>query len=483
MNRLFQTIALFVATACFVWVGVLWHWQTTQRDMSEEDIAVYLVALPLTLFALALLGRWAWRGAVRQAHEREASAAAVPCPAPTLITPDETERRATLQLLAAHLNCPAGESPAAVLKAAEEGAPRPELDPVLRDDDGLPLMTARIRDLDADALDLDAAEEAVRARAAARQYEALRPEMRRALAALQRPLENTLAALRPWRERLGLEDAPSGPASQSMLRLLPLWPPNWTANETAVARQWLLAQLQAAELVAPHRIAELPLAPGCGWLEAERVVRTLEREDRADLLLVTACHSDIGDASVLRLQAEGRLFTSRTATRPIAGEAAATLVLAPASWPIATEDGLPVHLHRAAIVARDKSIDADGRTGAQAAQTCVEQALASGLFAPEAIAAAVHDADQHTPRAAEALTTLLNGLPHLQPADDMRQTGMLNGQAGVAAPLLVIALAAHQAQHLGRPCLALSVDDTRLRLALVARPAASDPTAATQAPA
>ncbi|MBZ8143710.1 hypothetical protein CLD22_28330, partial [Rubrivivax gelatinosus] len=271
-------------------------------------------------------------------------------------------------------------------------------------------------------LDLDAAEETMRALQAAWQHEAMRPEMRRALAALQLPLENTLTTLRAWRERFGLEDAPPEHVSQSMLRLLPLWPPTWTAYETAVARLWLLAQLQAAELAGPHRIAELPLAPGGGWPEAERVVRTLERENRADLLLVTACHSDIGDASVRRLQAEGRLFTSRSATRPIPGEAAAALVLAPTTWPAATDDELPVHLHRAAVIARDKSIDAGGRTSGEAAQTCVEQALASGPFAPEAIAAAVHDADQHTPRAAEALTTLLNGLPHLLPADDVRQT-------------------------------------------------------------
>jgi hypothetical protein len=78
---------------------------------------------------------------------------------------------------------------------------------------------------------------------------------------------------------------------------------------------------------------------------------------------------------------------------------------------------------------------------------------------------------------------LLGCLPHLQPDADVLQSGALTGQTGIVAPLIVTALAAHRAQALEQPCLALSVDDARLRLALVLRPASFDPLAANAVPA
>jgi hypothetical protein len=61
--------ALLVLISCGVWVAVLWRWEVSARDMNTHDIIVYLAVLPLTLFALALLMRWAWRNAApRQAQ-------------------------------------------------------------------------------------------------------------------------------------------------------------------------------------------------------------------------------------------------------------------------------------------------------------------------------------------------------------------------------------------------------------------------------
>ena len=187
MSRLFKNLALLVAIACLVWVMVLWQWQATQRDMSVQDIVVYLAALPLTLFVLALLARWAWRGASSKAAARDEAAAAAKKQGAAAGAAesgvDEAERRATLQLLSAHINCAAGNTPAGVLAAAAEGQPRPDLDPELRDDDGLPLLTARIRDLDLEALDTEELEATVRARQPSWAVAECSPAAHRALAA------------------------------------------------------------------------------------------------------------------------------------------------------------------------------------------------------------------------------------------------------------------------------------------------------------
>mgnify|MGYP003341791578 CR=1 FL=1 len=68
--RIFKGLGLFIAIACAVWVGVLWQWQATRRDMSVEDIVVWLGLLPLTLFVLVILARWAVAGALRRAAAR-----------------------------------------------------------------------------------------------------------------------------------------------------------------------------------------------------------------------------------------------------------------------------------------------------------------------------------------------------------------------------------------------------------------------------
>lgn len=472
MTRLFHGLALFVAVACFTWVAVLWHWQATQREMSVEDIGLYLVALPLVLFSLLLLGRWAWRGARPAPRATDTAADAVPAAAGAAPpSPDEADRRATVQLLAAALHCRAGRSAAEAVYAIGEGQPRPSLDPELRDDEGLPLMSARVPDLDLTAAAVDPT---------------LAPEVQRALAALAEPLRQALSALQPWHPQFGLGDDPAAAQAaqgSAVLRVAASWPPDWSEVERGAADRWLLGRVRAALDLRPERLATLALPPGPAWPEVERLLRLLDRDARPDVLLLAAAHSAIGERSVRRGLAAGQIFTSRSASRPIVGEAAAVLLLAPPALPPSPEaEAPPLRLHRAAVAQRDKSIDDPGRTQPQVARHCIEQALACAALPAEQLAAAVHDADQHTPRAAEALTALLQALPDLAPADDVLQTGALNGHTGVAAPLIAIALAAHQAAQLDKPCLALSVDDARLRLALVARPANFEP-AAPAAPA
>lgn len=487
MNRAFRSLALLVAIACFVWVAVLWHWQSTQRDMSVEDIGIYLVALPLTLFVLALLGRWAWNGAAQGARSREeaaaqAAAAGTAAPPPSA---DEAQRHATLQLLAAEACCAAGEDIASIAGAVAEGRPRPALDPELRDGSELPLMTARMADLDVEAItpEIDEAVAAARIRQPSLSRESFGPEAARALAALAGPLERVVAAIEPWRSLFAAPDAtPHAPLKPALLRVLALWPADWSTNEAAIAAEWLAASLRRSGPVPAAQVLPLVL-PGTAsavdpWRVVEDALQRSEAEGRRDALLVVACHSAIGAASVRRLEASGRLFTSSTPKAPIAGEGAAALLLAPSNWPAASDDADPApRLHRGALAQRDKPVDAAGRVGSTVAEACLAQALASGPFPADSIAAAAHDGDGHTARAGEALAALLATLPQLDAEADTLAIGALAGQLGRAAPLLTIAVAAHRARALDKPCIALSVDDARARLAIVARPAAFEPAA------
>jgi hypothetical protein len=487
MTSFFKGVALLVALCCLVWVGMLWHWQNTQHDMSVRDVVVYLGALPLTLFALVLLGGWAWRGASAKAAAQDAPAAAAVPAARAAPFQDEAARHATWQLLAAHGSTVIGATPSEWLEAAEAQKPAPQLDPELRDANGLPVITARVADVDAAALDeeLDALLLALQPQHPQLQ---LTPPLRRMLALLREPLAASVAALAPWGEAASAATPPPAAsqtareaATGSRVGVLAAWPAGLNALEMALAQRWLIAQCKraGAGVVAPERWTAVPAGDAalCGprlWLRADAWFEVQQREQRQDPLLLVATHSDIDDESLARMQ-DGSGVGLFSASRPkgtIPGEAAAVLLLAPASWPADPNADAPKpHLHRAAVAQRDKSIDATGRLAHTLAPQLITQALAAAQLTQHDIGAIANDADQHSARGAELFAAMLAGLPQLDATDDMRMIGQLCGDIGACATLMTAAMAAQQAVTIDKPCLALSLRDAQWRAALVARPA------------
>ena len=84
--------------------------------------------------------------------------------------------------------------------------------------------------------------------------------------------------------------------------------------------------------------------------------------------------------------------------------------------------------------------------------------------------ALVCDADQHTARGTELFGATLPLVPQLDASEDMRLLGTVTGHAGGVDALLVVAAAAQRAMADGKPCLAISLGDPFMRLALLARP-------------
>lgn len=502
MTNFFKGLALFVALCCLVWVAVLWHWQSTQRDMSEGDVVLYLGALPLTLFALVLLGAWAFRGALAKhalAESKAASASAPSAGAAVASSADEAARHATWQLLGAHGKTAIGATPDEWLAAAEENKPALSLDAELRNDAGLPVMTARVPDVDVAALD-EALAPMLDALQPQHPHMALSEHFLRALALMQEPLALAVANLAPWAKVLGVEPAkaaaPDSPLVDSRVGVLVAWPAGLNPLESALAQQWLTAQLHeaGAGLVAPQRWAVLPPAAvhaeqaGAGaagpggpglWRQADVWFEAQRREQRQDPLLLVAAHSDISADALERLQAHGGVFGADQPKGTVPGEAAVVLLLANASWPADPEAETPKpHLHRAAVAQRDKRIDAPGRVSHELLEQLVAQAAMAAQVEPAALGALVNDANQHTPRGAELFGALLAQLPALDVTEDMRMFGQLCGNVGACGTLMAAAMAAQQAVKIDKPCLALSLGDAQWRAALVARPAAP-PNAAT----
>lgn len=494
MNQLIKGVALFVAVTCFVWVAVLWRWDATSRAMSIDDILIYLGLLPLAIFGFALALRWAWRSAAARQAAATAAAVAAPAgqaPAAAAQGSEEAERHATVQLLAAHAVSACGSTLNEMLAAMKDGKPRPELDKLLRDPDGLPVICARIPDLSLDELTqaLEPAIEAVRTRQPEFASLEFPVQAQRALAALAEPLNKALAALAPWHANLGVDaegKAPPQPVGKAVgvLRVLIGWPLEWTEFTQAVASEWargLLVSGAATPIPAARVRLRARSVQGTElWLDAERLLHSMAREKREDVVLVAACHSDLDEDAIERLDQQQRLFSAQRRPKGVMpGEGAVTLLLAPTGWPDDPgADDRPVLVHRAAAMQRDKSVEDTGRiTSATLAEVATQAVSASQVLAAD-MAALACDADQHTARGTELFGMTLQLLPQLDAVEDMRVAGTLTGHLGSVSVLLAVAGAAALARELDKPCLAVSVGDPKMRLALVAKTPPKKPAAA-----
>ncbi|KQP12617.1 hypothetical protein [Pseudorhodoferax sp. Leaf267] len=476
--QLLRGLGLFVAITCLVWVGVLWHWQATQRDMSPQDILLYLGALPVTVFVLGVASAWALRGV----STRTATASArSDLPSAATSTPTSAEAgHDRVQLLLAHAVSGAGGTVDDVLQAAQAGAPRPVLDTELHDAQGLPVLVARVGEVDAASLaqELESLQAGLVGPASV--AASLDDATFRALALLTTQLEPTIDALAAWPERLGRPAETlrhTAAAVRTRVRVLVAWPAGTSEAQRALLQAWLDTWLRthAEGVVAPDAWLLHATTAGSGpelWLEADRLLAAMAREEQDDLVLLAACHSDLDAASIERLEEAGALFCATQPKGCIPGEGAAVLVLAGAHWPPAKADApFAPHLHRAAIGRRDKAVDAAGRVGSELAQELLRQSLAAAGVEAGTLAGLASDADQHSARGPEMYGAMLAQLPDLDVGEDLCMAGQLSGRTGPVATLLTVAMAAQRCAQTQRPWAALSVADPHWRLALLARPA------------
>lgn len=455
------------------WLAAVLYWRASATEVTSGHLLVWLLVLPLLLFTAllglrALLRRRRAGRATPPAGEEEGNAASDAVPA----TPDRP-----LYLHAATAWTRAGSDPD-VIAAALANPSRPPLHPGLRDSMGLPVFAAEAGDVDpgwsAGWLGRQLGE-----RVAAAQP----PHVLRALALLEPVAEDLLLAAaasvaNPARpglaapaEDTGLHPhamhhsrsarAPGGAAPTPPLCIQLLLPAAWPApvREAAAAR---LAELAAASGLDAGRF----IIEACAANGPDDVWRALERAAAQDLdapRVVLATESMLDPLRIEQFEARNQLLVSGHLEGRIPGEAAAGLLLAAAPLP-APGERPPVRMHRCSRADAGR-----GREAVAGSARLLQDAVrTAGLEdGPRCV---FTDADHRPSRAVEAAGAIHAVLPEAELAVAARHLGLACGDAGLAAPLVLLAAAAAHVHVAGAPVLVLGLAGDARRTALALSP-------------
>lgn len=478
MTKVWKVAGVWLVMAAVVWLFTIWRWQTTDVMVSDRDIVLQLLVLPLLLTGALVGALWGLHH-LRASVALESDATS-PGAGPSLDSSaassgaDEALRCAQAWLLTSAVALPVGSRTDAAWATLSSQAARPSLDPSLLDHDGLPVFTCRAAWVDEALADADtAAEEHARPERVRRAWLLLQPVLGQLLDALtllgpdaagpeshphpdhvQAPV-SMKAHLAGVAMPLSASQQQSREAGRPHLTVRLVLPRDWAEEDrnwfTQAARQASGALLDWAERTgcrALHWQTTPPETPEALWVEIDQMVLRWQRDPTPALTLLLAVDSAVDADEVERRQARGELFTAHHQNGQVPGEAAAGLLLACPHWPRPDDgDAPPALLGRPAHARRGKSADAIGRVGIDALRALLDGVVGHRLAAPVDALTVVSDADHRGSRAAELYESVQESLPGLDPATQVVRVGEACGELGVARAVVPVVLA-HAALNL-----------------------------------
>ncbi|KAF0805138.1 transmembrane protein [Alcanivorax xiamenensis] len=319
LGKTLKGIVLVIVVFALFWGGTILFWRIRNTDPGVGEAVGWLLLAPLVVLVLL------WAVARWRSNRRAAANDKADTPAESPERPDAEQT--SLNLLAAALRLPAGETPEEALQGLMTPQ-APKLHGTLRDAQGLPLFAAPLPLLTAASLD------------------AVTSELNR-LAGMTLPVEESarrsLALLLPVFDELLMELAAvlpeqEGPTDERVIaglrhRSSPMRPTPVLVSVTLPAASPSLVPL--CEKMMRGRIEDLGLAVGLNWRFQFEDTRTgtafwrrLARPDREEQWqLWLAADSLIDPARMQTLQKRGALMTSRTPEGVIPGEGVAGVLL------------------------------------------------------------------------------------------------------------------------------------------------------------
>lgn len=445
---LFKTMGVIAAVFAASWLLLIVIWRSTGADPGNAAMAGWLLGMPLLILggigvALLLRNRRAAGASMAETGTEEA-------------LPD-TPATAPFRIHAAALRTPLGNDPGEVLAALGKPA-TPGLHPRLRDGRGLPATAAEVADLDTAP---------IAAALAAQSLPALPETHLRALSLMDGLLEDLATLGCPPATDTTAEGPgePPGPSPHPTV----LVPPDWTPAECRTAACWLARRLRQAGW--PEAVDVLPATPS---ELMEKLFAPSPEGSQPRLWLAAGSH--LSAEQVRRWDAAGQLFSARRPQGRIPGETAVAVLLGPAApdTEAGRVDAPLADVH--APVLRD--VPASGRRRAGPNVELLQALFEASGIAPERVSRVFSDAGRDPERAGELAGAVNLTLPDLDPIQDVVALAAAIGEAGPAATLAALALAAHQARADGQPVPLLSLAQPRRHAAVLLIPSPAGAAAA-----
>lgn len=453
-----------------VWFAMIVYWQANNRMPTSSDVVLYLFVIPAALLAAIWL---IFKGATMLSAKSEDPAAALPAKpdaeALAQARTAEQERALTLTILASALRATHGQSADELTNALASKKTKIELDDELKNGEGFPILSGRIKSVDEDAqrdaitawLATHNAQEIIWTSEELR-GQALGGEVVIELAqqAITHPqLENYMAT--PLRKR----DTVTLPALQ-LRALLPL---RWGTEKRKVTADWFIHLIEQQGWPS-EKIAFQPELPNDHMVPINMVDRLSVDAYRQSLPcfgMVLACESHIGELTVSDWENTGR---GAGGQEQVPGEGAAGLLLADAQQTILMNPKSAAKINRLAQNRRNKSADDKGRSSAETLTELTKDALLIAAINPEKITLVTADTDQRASRVAELMEMGLGTFPDLDLNTQYLQIAARCGLAGAVSSLTALALAHHEAAENSSFALCVNNQDGFARAAVVVSP-------------
>lgn len=508
MGKVWKFLLLLLVITALVWLTTMWRWQSAGIDPDGVEVTLSLLVLPLVL--TGVLALFVWQIPRLRAYAAApivpsaAAGAGAEKPGGAAAPVAAQERTATFMVLAACTLLRVGADWGSAHAAITSGECKPLPDAELEDQTGQEVFSARLPDLNVEAVNegMVTVLTTLRAQDSAR-WDGFEcpPEMLRALAAMleafgsiQEPLGLRLPALgqMPPMPSAGARVPDAAPAPLPRLVMRVALPAQWSAQSQQVATAWVTQQLNRlveeglaaagqspAMASTPQAAVQLhvhvvPTAEAF-WLLLDQQLLQWHREAAPGLLLALAadcliCDSVVGDWARTRT-----LFSGSHPRGRVPGEGAAALLLASPQWRDAPgAEPVLATLYRASMTRRDKSADASGRVTAETLRQAVADALQGSGIEAERIKHLTTDADHRASRKSEVFEAVQEDLAHIEPIDDALCLGTGCGDLGVARLLACVALAVDKVKASDAPGLVLGTYPELERFAVAVTP----PTAA-----
>ncbi len=478
MTKVLKAGGLWLLISIIVWVVSMWRWQGAS-DVSTGQIVVQLGVLPLALtlvFIGVLFGVQRLRQIAVHA-DLPAAPPASPDASASFGSDDPHPRGHAAWLLADAVTLTLGNDADSAWRSARTGVHRPGLDANLKDQDDLPVFSARVTDLDLDPWwsgepDLP---DCLRRAHVARVLQLLSPSLRQlldALGSLAWSSEDINSNLHTERQDSfampnhlsGVAQPARGGLNQAEHRLQLavrlIWPQHWQPDVRDAATEWVRRQSGVLfDWADRHQVQDVRWQVGAvegeqgWWREWDQVLSQMGQEMRPSLLMTFAADSALDDDAVARMQAKGELFTAQHQTGRIPGEGSVGLMFAnrAAADLLGSQQPDMLGVSPSIRARRERSADALGRSGCGVLSDLLTRLHTTWPGEASALKV-ISDADHRASRTAELYEAALAVMPEADPMISVIRLGDACGDLGVVRWLAPLALAAAAVRATEHPC-------------------------------